>query len=702
MHCQSVRRGAPQEGRRPPCADSAPHGGPAAPVRHLSDMRGRSLRACALALALFVLCFCCSVCADDTPLYERAIARVQRERQELIGYMTHNTTRQGNWTMPQPLRDPRLDAWLQSKEKMHQDDHAFFANVSGFYIGSVAAHNVSHVAKVQMQARGSFVWEGQSPLTTQVSLVQVPVPHTKLARLWGELTVHAHDTSGARSVTELDLVGVYVPETGEMYTVSTPQSSPQRLDIRTVLGMLPEKSPYRNDTYTACLADLDERLHRLQQMLERGDAAPAPASLGQSDNNCTLQLYGQLQAAGPPSRQASLDLVERELREPTGLALPRAPTLWVDWAGTSGACGLYVSSKAMEGLARAQFWNDVRYYVLGMLVVLLVQLVLMAKECERTQTHSDIARLSGISLFIQTMHDSFISVSHLVLGFSMEGWLGHALLAMGFMAGTLSMVFEYRLAMMILRQWTQDHRDTLPPTTARTREADAAPEEDSEQDEMHVPAWRAYIAFVRRRMHMAVEGVSRRQVILVVGALGVFALLLWSPDLLNMLLVPVLFSYWLPQIIYNTQRRSTGLHPSTIIGMTLTRCYVPLYLFQYKYNLLLIPRSSYVWIPIGLSVAQMLLLLGQTYLGPLFFLPRMWRRAEQQWDWHPSPEALAALLPSDAEMATDPASMPLGDCPICLMPNDWAAETHMPSKKGRWRSTTAPSGVMVTPVCMRH
>lgn len=660
-------------------------------------MRGCSLRACALALALFVLYLCDSAGAVDMPKYERAIGRVQRERQELIGYMSHNTTQQGNWTMPRPLRDSRLDAWLQSKVKLHQGTHAFFSNMSGFYAGTLSVHNVSHVAKAQMQERGSFVWEAESPLTAQTSLVQVPVPHTQIARLWGELTVHAHDTSGARSITELDLVGVYVPKTGEVYAVGMPQTSPQMLDIRTVLGMLPDKSSYRNDTYTACLADLDERLQRLQQVLERGEAEPAPATYGQVANNCSLQLYGQLHPAGPPSRQASLDLVEHELREPTGLALPRPPALWVDWAGTSSACGLYVSSDAMEGLARAQFWNDARYYVLGMLVVLLVQLVLMSKECERMQTHSDIARLSGISFFIQTMYDSFISVSHLVLGFSMEGWLGHALLAIGFMAGTLSMVFEYRLAMMVLRQYTQDHREAAPPA-ARTSESDT----DDEQDEMHVPAWRAYMTFVRRRLHTATEGVSWSQVLLVMGALSLSALLLWSPDLMNMLLVPVLFSYWLPQIIHNTQRRSTGLHSSTIAGMTLTRCYVPLYLFQYKHNLLLISRSPYVWIPIGLSIAQMLLLLGQNQLGPLFFLPHTWRRSEQQWNWHPSPEALAALLPSDVEAEPDPAAIPLGDCPICLMPNDWEAETSVPTKKRSWRSGIAPSGVMVTPVCMRR
>lgn len=682
-------------------ADSASPRRTTAPVRPSFDMRGHCrLRTCALAFVLLVLSVCpCLVIADDTYKYERAISRVQRERQELIGYMTQNATQQGNWTMPRPPRDQRLDTWINGKNKLHLEDHAYFSNASGFYTGRLSVHNASHVNATHMQERGSFVWEGTSPLATKASLVQVPVPHSQVTRIWGELTVRSHDTSGARSVTELDVVGVYVRPTGEVYAVGMPQTSAQPLDIRAVLGMMPDTSPYRNDTFTACLADLDHRRERLQQMLEQGVAAPAPASFGQTQNNCSMQLYGQLQPSGPSSRQSSLDLVERELREPSGLALPRAPMLYINWAGTSSACGLYIASESMEGLARAQFWNDARYYVMGMLVVLLLQLVLMSKECERTQTHSDIARLSGISLFIQTMFDSFLSVSHLVLGFSMEGWLGHALLAIGFMGGTLSMVFEYRLAMMVLRQFAQDRRETAPPPATH---APALDPEASELDDMDVPAWRAYMTWMHRRIRTVWQAVSWRALLLGVGTLSMMVLLAIAPDLMSWLLVPVLFSYWLPQILHNAQRRSTGLHPSTIVGMTITRCYVPLYLFQYKHNLLLIPRSTYVWAPIGLSLALMLLLLGQSYWGPMFFLPYTWH-AESLWDWHPSPEALAALLHADPETpAPDPATMDLGDCPICLMPNDWAAETSVPSTRLGWRSAAAPSGVMVTPVRTRN
>lgn len=114
---------------------------------------------------------------------------------------------------------------------------------------------------------------------------------------------------------------------------------------------------------------------------------------------------------------------------------------------------------------------------------------------------------------------------------------------------------------------------------------------------------------------------------------------------------------------------------------------------------------------------QMLVLVGQDILGPLFFLPATWRDHEQRWDWHPAPDALYALLRAsgDVEAAAldDPRDMPLGDCPVCLSPNSWEfdasddEQAHLlhaaSSGWSRWQpwatKYTPRSNVMVTPVC---
>lgn len=187
-----------------------------------------------------------------------------------------------------------------------------------------------------------------------------------------------------------------------------------------------------------------------------------------------------------------------------------------------------------------------------------------------------------------------------------------------------------------------------------------------------------------------------------------------APTLLGYLLVPVLFSFWLPQIIHNARRNSSGLHPSTIVGMTLTRCYLPLYLFQYKHNLFALERSPWIWALVVWMLLQMGVLVGQHYWSPKFFLPSAWRRDSHAWNWHPTPEALAELLATSEEHGAgtdeeapllDPSALPLGDCPICLTPNDWAIDESWEPPARAWRAWTKPathrSGLMVTPVRVR-
>lgn len=85
-----------------------------------------------------------------------------------------------------------------------------------------------------------------------------------------------------------------------------------------------------------------------------------------------------------------------------------------------------------------------------------------------------------------------------------------------------------------------------------------------------------------------------------------------------------------------------------------------------------------MWIPIAWLVVQMLVLVGQDCLGPLFFVPVAWRESEQHWNWHPAPEALAELLENsdDVEGHIDPADVPLGACPVCLSKNTWECDVY--------------------------
>lgn len=96
---------------------------------------------------------------------------------------------------------------------------------------------------------------------------------------------------------------------------------------------------------------------------------------------------------------------------------------------------------------------------------------------------------------------------------------------------------------------------------------------------------------------------------------------------LHNLLRPILFamySFWIPQIITNVIRDTRKpLHPHYIIGMTLTRAAIPLYVFGCPSNFLRIQVDRSWCIFLGLFMGlQALILLLQYFLGSRWFIPR--------------------------------------------------------------------------------
>lgn len=83
---------------------------------------------------------------------------------------------------------------------------------------------------------------------------------------------------------------------------------------------------------------------------------------------------------------------------------------------------------------------------------------------------------------------------------------------------------------------------------------------------------------VRDTVIEAVQDMPRVSLSLVVTCVA-FVISIVIPNLLIVLLIPVLFSYWVPQIVHNYRVRAAGMPASTAIGMTLTRFFMPLCTF---------------------------------------------------------------------------------------------------------------------------
>ncbi|WFD03120.1 hypothetical protein MOBT1_001809 [Malassezia obtusa] len=677
-------------------------------------------RAVRVALAALLLAAgLAGVRADaDRDVLVRKRTRIRQERIQLHGYMTHNASELGNWTLvhdDHAALAPRLAPLYAPAH----GEYAFHPNVSGFFDGNFSAA-APPAGQNATSARGALDWA--APKTRlEMQLSERDVPHTNLSQVWGALMLTMpHNTSHARAAVELDVSGIFALHTGRMYLVGMPRTSPRVLDVRELLAMVPEEdAALKNATYTAVLRDIDDRLERIDAMLARGERHAPPDTAGLEASNCSMHLYGQLAPAGPRTFQDELTERERQLEHPTGVVTRRLPPLALQLLGVSDACALTLTSGTLDGITTHQFWADTRLYLCGMAAVVFVQLVLMMRMREQLDTESALAKVSGVTFFIQTMFDAHVCLAHLIIGMSLGSTQSLGMVrapltqfAVAFLAGLLFIAYEYPIVVAVLRQSMTAAPPPPPPAPAP---ADAPPAPPAAARGV----WAERLAHARSTLTEATQDMPRVSVALVVTCIA-FIVSIVKPFLLAMLLIPLLFSFWVPQIVHNYRVRASGVRAGTVVGMTVTRFYLPLCtsqahtdLFHYRHNLLFFEPTPLVWVPLAWLVVQMLVLVGQDTLGPLFFVPAAWRDAEERWAWHPSPEALGALLRDAGDLETplfgDARDVPLGDCPVCLAPNAWEADesddehghllgqAHWPRAWPWARDAPPRPNVMVTP-----
>ena len=90
------------------------------------------------------------------------------------------------------------------------------------------------------------------------------------------------------------------------------------------------------------------------------------------------------------------------------------------------------------------------------------------------------------------------------------------------------------------------------------------------------------------------------------------------------LILLLMYSFWIPQIITNVIRDSRKpLHPHYILGMTVTRLAIPLYIFGCPNNFMRIsPDTNWCICLCSFMGLQSFVLLLQHYLGSRCFIPR--------------------------------------------------------------------------------
>ncbi|KAI5652505.1 hypothetical protein M9H77_29692 [Catharanthus roseus] len=230
------------------------------------------------------------------------------------------------------------------------------------------------------------------------------------------------------------------------------------------------------------------------------------------------------------------------------------------------------------------YYNKAVNYTLMVTFVSFLQVLLLIRQMEHSNTQSGAAKVSILMIGQQAIMDAYLCLLHLTAGILVES-LFNAFATAAFFKFVVFSIFEMRYLLAIWKA--------------------SRPMNNGE-------GWEA----MRRELSVLY---SRFYGILLGGILFMYEF----HKFLRLILL-LMHSFWIPQIITNVVRDSRKpLHPHYILGMTITRLAIPLYVFGCPHNFMRIQPDKNWCICLGIFLGfQALVLLLQHYLGSRWFIPR--------------------------------------------------------------------------------
>lgn len=230
------------------------------------------------------------------------------------------------------------------------------------------------------------------------------------------------------------------------------------------------------------------------------------------------------------------------------------------------------------------YYNKAVNYTLMVTFISFLQVLLLIRQMEHSNTQSGAAKVSILMIGQQAIMDAYLCLLHLTAGILVES-LFNAFATAAFFKFVVFSIFEMRYLLAIWK---------------------------ASRSMNNGEGWEA----MRRELSVLY---SRFYGILLGGILFMYEFHRYLPAILV-----ILHLFWVPQIITNIVRDSRKpLHPHYILGMSLTRLAIPFYVFGCPHNFMRIQPDNKWCISLGGVVAfQAAVLILQHYLGSRCFIPR--------------------------------------------------------------------------------
>lgn len=423
--------------------------------------------------------------------------------------------------------------------------------------------------------------------------------------------------------------------------------------------------------------------------------------------------------------------IEDELRYPTGAPMPYVPELQMSAVVYSPDCAYFLKSKGPPHFPPAQgnhlvgfkeevwIW-DVNFYVLLMAAIVMAQVHLLKSQMRESYTPSTLGRISFWTIIMMVLADGVMFAVSTVLSLDSTNFYLRALILMFtlFMSTMIGGSFLGEVYRVQESEWRPREREHTPnnstprppatpapstgeslpqPVTAAAapapapaaslpiiipsdQDVDAEIAENMETGAAAVPTAGTTTPGTHTQQPRVIPFSTIIGRLILTGSgicfLSLAAMSWWRPlrNLFANALVFAYLSFWVPQIIRNTQRNSRRAFSwRFMVGQSGLRLLPVAYFYLHRNNMILADTdwrafcvlAGWVW-------CQLWALAFQDVLGPRFGMPKGWM--PEAWDYHP-------VLRED--------NVEAGGLPIGLAPS--ASAPGSPSLE-RVRSLSSSSG----------
>lgn len=410
-----------------------------------------------------------------------------------------------------------------------------------------------------------------------------------------------------------------------------------------------------------------------------------------------IDIHSNLAVSG----DTGLELIETELRDPSGIHLAHPPALKMSMVAFSPDCGFFIKSKGppqfsiqeaqdLTGYKLEIYISLGKRVIFGFIVVLGLQVMLLVRELKAVSTPSMQSRLSFYTVAMLSLGNAFTWVAFLTTAFFSDSFYLPMLTAafFAFLEGSFfGMKFLMEIwsvqALETIARNAQGQRltRTIPPDP--TTQASDVNDRGSDTLPLPVTARRpedtgAVALGVTAQPHVATtpiggvvnqadQGNSPRSFGILYTKYYLFLLLIifvsinaatswprWIRSLYANVLSLLYLSFWVPQIYRNILRNNgKAFSWQFVVGQSLLRLAPFVYVWGVKSNVLFVDTDlAILMLFLGWVGLQVLALLGQELLGPRVLVKDSWKWVPVAWNYHP-------VLRQDDEGAT----LPLGFIP---------------------------------------